>query len=64
MKIVQFIKGDFIGVHDGLERMLNRKIPKWVAAIWYLLMLPFGLIALPFVKLWFYFKMKQLERIF
>ena len=64
MNILRFIKSDLISVHDGLERILNRKIPKWVAAIWYLLMLPFGLITLPFVKLWFYFKMKQLERIF
>lgn len=55
-----FVKSDFMTVRATLELKLGRKIPMVLALAYYVLMLPLGLVLLPFVSLgaYIYYKIK------
>lgn len=47
-KMINYAKRDFRSVSEALMFITNGRMPKWARAIWYIVMLPIGLILTPF----------------
>ena len=62
MKIFRSVKAEFNRVHQELILLTNKKVPKWVALIWFTIALPVGLILYPVIKLWYYARFKWIMR--
>ena len=54
MMVLHFLKRDYINVRDAL-RTLYGEIPNWICFIYYVLMLPIGLVLSIFVMLYWAF---------
>lgn len=46
------IKRDFNSVKDALDYIAKRPIPMWMAILYYVLMVPIGLLMYPIGRLW------------
>jgi len=56
------LKRDFTSVRDALRFTLNRKVPTWVCVLFYMIMLPIGLLMYPFAKIWSIIILRRIKR--
>lgn len=64
-KIIEFLKCDYRSVSKAVNDIFKGKIPEWVILIYYIIMVPIGLILYPFakifVKVYFWIAFKKIE---
>lgn len=59
MRVWNKIKWDYLSTTGALEYLANRRLPTAVKVVYYGIMLPLGLIAYPFAKIWQYIMFKK-----
>lgn len=66
--MLDFLRRDFIKVREALNNSVNFKIPLGIFAIYYIIMLPIGLLMTPFAIIYTNYKvrkiLKELEKEF
>lgn len=60
--MIKYFKKDFASVYAAIKFVSDNKVPTWAIVIWYVIMLPFGLIAYPFVRIWNWWILRQLMK--
>lgn len=57
-----YFRNDYRSVYNEVKLLTNDKAPNWVIVIWYLIMLPVGLVLLPFGKLFQYIVIRKVMK--
>lgn len=57
-----YFRNDYRSVYNAVKLWTNDKAPNWVIVIWYLIMLPVGLVLLPFGKLFQYIVIRKVMK--
>lgn len=47
LKIWNWLKRDFRSVSESIHYTTKRKVPKWRIVVWYVVMLPIGILLMP-----------------
>lgn len=60
--MIKTIINDFNSVYEGMNYLLNRKVPKGIAILYYIVMLPSVLLIYPFAKIWSMMILRKLKK--
>ena len=61
-KLMMYAKADFYSVKFALEQLLKRDLPNWVVLIYYVILVPIGIVGLPFVLAWKKYRIYKIEK--
>lgn len=60
--MIKWFKRDFNSVRGAIYLLCNREIPVGIAILYYILMLPIGLLLMPFAKIWSIFYLRKINK--
>lgn len=63
MFIVNYFRNDFARVYTAMQFLTNGKMPLWLGVFVYILLLPVGLVLMPFALLWMWYVKRQLNKL-
>lgn len=63
MSIINYFRNDFARVRGAMLMRTNDKMPLWLSVVLYILLLPIGLLLMPFALLYLWYVKKQLEKL-
>lgn len=61
--VIQYFKNDFARVTSAMQFVSNGKMPMWLCAVVYILLLPLGLMLMPFALLWMWYVKRQIDKL-
>lgn len=61
--MIEFWKNDFARVRAMAKFATNDKMPDWLIVVMYILLLPFGLMLLPFALIFKWYVMRQISKV-
>ena len=62
MNMIKIIKRDYVNVKSALECLVERNIPDWIFILYYLLMIPIGIILTIPLWIFYYIRIKIILR--
>ena len=62
MFIINYFKNDFARVYSAMQFVTNGNMPVWLGVLVYILLLPIGLVLMPFALLWMWYVKRQIEK--
>lgn len=62
MFIINYFRNDFARVCSAMRFMTNDKMPIWLCVVVYILLLPIGLLLMPFALVWMLYVKHQLDK--